>query len=1040
MNIDTLLEAAKYVDSVGAAVEHSFTRGNDDADGDKPKEFGHYSSPILEKQLAGSLPSKQHHSHSVQARYNQPPPSVAQPATPSPASLQGKVQATTPSSIPVSIIQHTTSYPPLSHSNSGNHPQLHSQTPLPPPSISPHHHVSVPYHLHTRVPHQPGEQHMQQHPPLHLQHAQHPQRYLQPQHPHLVQQAASVPLSEQQQPAAAMSKSPPSKPPVPSHTPPQPQPPPLPSPIPPPSSSSTTPAPHMVTPQQAIDLLHLAKSQDVKYTTLTAPDSPRGGHSPSNLQGSRSPRLVHQIVSHNQWVAGERPTSPKLSPALKPSESDSAESADSGGKDKRAGIREVHNKLEKNRRAHLKECFENLRTAIPNMEDRKSKTSNLSILRGALRYIQVLTRKERELDHEQDRLVRQKIATQQRLDLLKIKNGMSTSEQVKLPTDHDDNDDDDDDDRLVVAEEKDIIVEVHKKKPDDDDDQASTSTASEAEEEERKSQAHSRVQSPLHQPVAPHLSHPDYPRTSVSTSFAALPSHHTRPSLPYTSSTSRVPGLSHSANEAMLRISALQEVQAAPPGESGRQRHASEEIRPLHHGTSISPRTTFLQMNQDKAPTIPVAGHIPSAVSHISPVVSHVVSPPAGKDMSVLVTQSASAMAGSISRQTVSQLLGKQPVVRQPVRRQLTVAQLPVIQSPMRNSQLFPRIMSTPPVRLGFNPASQSVIGASKPVVTVGINSLLAQSSVIQAASSHKTVISNGMVTSSAELTTVSLTAKQISPILTTPSPLTSPSMTSPLSTSILTTTAGPISKSLMTASVITQTLPVMSNAGHSPFIPPIALQSPATAGTSLLLPTANYIGLQHSMITQPFITPPFATATQPPHIRIATSTHVTPSSATSQPVVHPSVQPITPLGNSAISLALQAALPKNLPQVPTASFPSALGISSLASQSALLSTALSTTTKPKTLHSANLPAAPSNSAQGKAKSPTPGASSGGTGSRGSRNKGGINGKTDSQITTSKIAETMASLAGNTQSMAKNGHSTSTVNSRTSQQSLVVKL
>ncbi|RLV89387.1 hypothetical protein DV515_00014896, partial [Chloebia gouldiae] len=50
------------------------------------------------------------------------------------------------------------------------------------------------------------------------------------------------------------------------------------------------------------------------------------------------------------------------------------------------GTREVHNKLEKNRRAHLKECFETLKRNIPNVDDKK--TSNLSVLRSALRYIQ----------------------------------------------------------------------------------------------------------------------------------------------------------------------------------------------------------------------------------------------------------------------------------------------------------------------------------------------------------------------------------------------------------------------------------------------------------------------------------------------------------------------------------------------------------------------------------------------------------------------------------------------------------------------------
>lgn len=54
----------------------------------------------------------------------------------------------------------------------------------------------------------------------------------------------------------------------------------------------------------------------------------------------------------------------------------------------RAGTREVHNKLEKNRRAHLKECFESLKKQLPITPDEK-KTSNLSILGAAIRHIQV---------------------------------------------------------------------------------------------------------------------------------------------------------------------------------------------------------------------------------------------------------------------------------------------------------------------------------------------------------------------------------------------------------------------------------------------------------------------------------------------------------------------------------------------------------------------------------------------------------------------------------------------------------------------------
>lgn len=82
------------------------------------------------------------------------------------------------------------------------------------------------------------------------------------------------------------------------------------------------------------------------------------------------------------------------------------------------GTREVHNKLEKNRRAHLKECFELLKRQLPVTQDEK-KSSNLSILHSALRHIQSLRRKEREFEHEMERLAREKIAAQQRLAMLK---------------------------------------------------------------------------------------------------------------------------------------------------------------------------------------------------------------------------------------------------------------------------------------------------------------------------------------------------------------------------------------------------------------------------------------------------------------------------------------------------------------------------------------------------------------------------------------------------------------------------------------------
>ncbi|XP_045503077.1 max-binding protein MNT isoform X2 [Colias croceus] len=101
-----------------------------------------------------------------------------------------------------------------------------------------------------------------------------------------------------------------------------------------------------------------------------------------------------------------------------PSLSSGSTSSSGSGAGGRAGTREVHNKLEKNRRAHLKECFELLKRQLPAAPDDK-KTSNLSILGSAIRYIQVLRRKERECEHEMERLAREKIAAQQRLAALK---------------------------------------------------------------------------------------------------------------------------------------------------------------------------------------------------------------------------------------------------------------------------------------------------------------------------------------------------------------------------------------------------------------------------------------------------------------------------------------------------------------------------------------------------------------------------------------------------------------------------------------------
>jgi len=81
-----------------------------------------------------------------------------------------------------------------------------------------------------------------------------------------------------------------------------------------------------------------------------------------------------------------------------------------------SSTREVHNRLEKNRRAHLKMCFDEL--AIECSLDPK-KTSNLTVIRSAYKFTMSLKRKERENERNMANLVQEKIRLQQKLEELK---------------------------------------------------------------------------------------------------------------------------------------------------------------------------------------------------------------------------------------------------------------------------------------------------------------------------------------------------------------------------------------------------------------------------------------------------------------------------------------------------------------------------------------------------------------------------------------------------------------------------------------------
>jgi SOS-response transcriptional repressor LexA len=65
----------------------------------------------------------------------------------------------------------------------------------------------------------------------------------------------------------------------------------------------------------------------------------------------------------------------------------------------------IHNTLEKNRRAHLKECFERLQNELPQYKDKK--VTNLLILNYTLKYVEQSKRKERENEFDKQRLLKQ---------------------------------------------------------------------------------------------------------------------------------------------------------------------------------------------------------------------------------------------------------------------------------------------------------------------------------------------------------------------------------------------------------------------------------------------------------------------------------------------------------------------------------------------------------------------------------------------------------------------------------------------------------
>lgn len=82
--------------------------------------------------------------------------------------------------------------------------------------------------------------------------------------------------------------------------------------------------------------------------------------------------------------------------------------------------RELHKTLEKNRRAHLRHCFELLKSELPASECADKKTSHINIIKSAIRYVLALRQQECEIDNELQRLTKIKNDLTEKLSTMRI--------------------------------------------------------------------------------------------------------------------------------------------------------------------------------------------------------------------------------------------------------------------------------------------------------------------------------------------------------------------------------------------------------------------------------------------------------------------------------------------------------------------------------------------------------------------------------------------------------------------------------------------
>lgn len=177
-----------------------------------------------------------------------------------------------------------------------------------------------------------------------------------------------------------------------------------------PRSSPAIPVPHLASPSSMSTCSPVSAFSSSSSSSLSSSSSSYGGDCETNFQ------LLSQVVPSSAGSYIESPIMIAKSPLIQGSASPMSPSPTSSY----SRHRELHKTLEKNRRAHLRRCFEILKAELPTSDcGGDKKTSHINIIKSAIRYVLALKRQERENDNEVQRLTKIKTQLTENLSMLR---------------------------------------------------------------------------------------------------------------------------------------------------------------------------------------------------------------------------------------------------------------------------------------------------------------------------------------------------------------------------------------------------------------------------------------------------------------------------------------------------------------------------------------------------------------------------------------------------------------------------------------------